>query len=103
MQHAKLFETQTYESVKITQLHLQLKIHLSFKMCNSLCPAVDQYTKTKKKNPSCLIFSLTSQHTIHVCTASLNWTCAVLHISHKTAIAGYIGLSKVFLYDAYIS
>lgn len=49
MQHAKLFETQTYESVKITQLHLQLKIHLSFKMCNSLCPAVDQYTKTKKK------------------------------------------------------
>lgn len=102
MLHAKLFEKQRDESVKITQLHLQLKIHLSFKMCNSLCPAVDQYAKSEKK-PPCLILSLTAHHTIHVCTASSNWTCAVLHISHKTAIAGYIGLSKVFLYDAYIS
>lgn len=69
MQHAKLFETQTYESVKITQLHLQLKIHLSFKMCNSLCPAVDQYTKTKKKKSFLLnIFpNITAHHSCVHC------------------------------------
>lgn len=52
MTHAKLLEKQRDESVKITQLHLQLKIHLSSKMCNSLCPAADWYTKAKKPPPA---------------------------------------------------
>lgn len=52
MLHGKLFEKQRDESVKITQLHLQLKIHLSSKMSNSLCPAVDRYTKAEKPPPA---------------------------------------------------
>lgn len=40
------------ESVKITQLRLRLKIHLSSKTCNSLCPAIDWYTKAKNPSPA---------------------------------------------------
>lgn len=40
------------ESVKTTQLRLQLKIHLSSKMSNSLYPAVDWYTKAEKPPPA---------------------------------------------------
>lgn len=70
MLHAKLFQKQRDESVKITQLRLQLKIHLSSKMRNSLCPAVDWYTKAKNPPPA----EYYSQHHSTPCM------CAVHHL-----------------------